>query len=140
MPRETKQRETVAQSLMPLGVGFMMFFLNGGWIVVTLLKETPSFWTNAGGYPLFLRDAMQLYYYPTLYLIVVVQIGLTAFFAYALKQQQSMLGILGLLSLGPSWLLLLICGAILTANNFSNLLSDRPLHWHPGDTRQTTPQ
>lgn len=30
------------------------------------LRETPSFWTNAGGYPVWLRDVVRYSYYPLL--------------------------------------------------------------------------
>jgi hypothetical protein len=48
-----------------LGIGL-------GWIEVMLeiLRETPVFWTNAGGYPYWLRDVARDWFYPLLFLSV----------------------------------------------------------------------
>ena len=41
-----------------------------GWILVMaeILRETPEFWTNAGGYPVWMRDAARDWFFPLLLL------------------------------------------------------------------------
>lgn len=49
-----------------------------GWIEVMMqvLRETPEFWTNAGGYPVWMRDGAREVFYPLLFLSVANLAGL----------------------------------------------------------------
>jgi hypothetical protein len=49
-----------------------------GWIEVMMeiLRETPEFWTNAGGYPVWMRDVARDWFYPLLFLSVANLAGL----------------------------------------------------------------
>ena len=52
-----------------------------GWVEVMMqvLRETPSFWTNAGGYPVWMRDTARDVFYPLLFLSVANLAGLVWF-------------------------------------------------------------
>lgn len=50
----------LALALVALAVGMPLL------IWFSWLRETPAFWTNAGGYPVWLRDLVLLSYYPLL--------------------------------------------------------------------------
>lgn len=98
----------------------------GAWIAATALKETPLFWRNAGGYPLSLRLALLEAYYPfTALLLGVCAIGFLRWLrAPQRSRRRSSFG----------WLVVaLALGAGIAwgvANNVTNLIEGRPLHFH----------
>jgi hypothetical protein len=49
-----------------------------GWVVLMMeiLRETPAFWTNAGGYPVWMRTATRELFYPLLFLESATLAGL----------------------------------------------------------------
>ena len=49
-------------------------------VSLSLLRETPSFWTNAGGYPIWLRELVLIAYYP----LFLMSLGGTALYSYLL--------------------------------------------------------
>jgi hypothetical protein len=118
---------------------FYAFILTGA----TILKETPLFWLNKGGYPIFLREVVLNYYYPSfiLYILVSMYIGLRI-----LKSNFTVLRLdpekreclscrvscskVQFLSILLIFLLIVLNVGILAANNVANLLNGRPLHTH----------
>ena len=42
-----------------------------------MLRETPQFWKNTGGFPIWLRDAVFFLFYPGLALSLVLAAGIT---------------------------------------------------------------
>jgi len=107
-----------AMSYLPyLGLGVLnVVYLIGSW-----LRELQDFWTNAGGYPVVLRELVQFGYYPLL--------G-TALFLHL---------VLGVCHRGylPAFLNVFVSiplglGLVIAwSNNVINLWMGRPLHWHP---------
>jgi hypothetical protein len=96
------------------------------WLVGTLLKETPQFWRNEGGFPIPLRAFILDFYYP--YLGVFL---LTCAFALGRDmlqgQRPSRSSLIGWTILG------LVIGAglaLLVSNNLVNLIENQPLHYH----------
>jgi hypothetical protein len=97
---------------------------------LTLLKENPLFWRNAGGYPVELRQAVLIFYYP---LLGISGLG-CAIYSVLAARSQAVLGhssrwvIAGTVLL---WALLFLNVGLLTANNLQNVLNGRPVHYHP---------
>lgn len=103
--------------------------MTGAILVLTLLKETPIFWRNEGGYAIWFRNWMEVSYYPVLFLVMSVCICTTAGeVRHAIKGRFSSSH---WLHLGVTWILLAASISLLVANNLSNLLHGNPLHWHP---------
>jgi len=50
-----------------------------GWVelLMAILRETPDFWTNAGGAPVWMRDSARVAFYP---LLLVSALNLTGLF------------------------------------------------------------
>ena len=98
-------------------------------IFLSMLRETPMFWRNAGGFPVILRDLVWLLFYPGL-------LGLTAacvthsWLAFArMRQSKSRSLVLSVVIM--QWMLWM--GVVLIAfwNNISNFIQGLPLHQHP---------
>jgi len=95
----------------------------------TVLRETPEFWRNEGGYPVFLRNLVYFGDYP---LLILVFSGTTAGTLLAWRLLGSHRGIaIGLLLLSAlQWMLFVIILVVMLWNNVENLLNGRPLHYH----------
>ena len=92
-----------------------------GW---TWLRETPEFWLNSGGYPLWLRELTPPLYYPCL-LLLMAATGVQVLPGCHPRTRVSL--VLWFLAAG---VLVLSC-IVLVENNVENLLEGRPLHYHP---------
>jgi len=93
------------------------------------LRETPYFWTNAGGYPLWLRDLVQVAYYPLLF----VYAGWLAFLSWQWMFRPSPSAKLFCVEatvLALMWMVVVLVAMLMLANNISNLIDGRPLHDH----------
>ena len=93
------------------------------------LREDQRFWTNAGGYPLWLRDLVLVAYYPLLLLYG----SLLAFLSWLLlcrpvRSVRLFYGQAMVLTL--LWAVLALVAVLMLANNFANLIDGRPLHAH----------
>jgi hypothetical protein len=97
------------------------------------LREEPIFWTNAGGWPIWLREIVQTSYYPLMLLEFLL---LTAFSGVSIQllSTRSRSANLAVILLPMLWGLLFLVIANSVANNLDNLLNGRPLHWHPDAT------
>jgi hypothetical protein len=95
----------------------------------SFLRENPSFWRNSGGYPILLRDAVLVGFYPLLVFTVLGIVGLTAFCARI--RMPSGFGCFEVLVMGLCWAL--VCGSLFVAfrNNVANLWNEKPLHEKP---------
>lgn len=94
------------------------------------LRETPLFWTHAGGYPVGLRFLVRFGFFPLWLAVAVVTLGVLGRGLASLRRE----GMTGLLSLAAGSVqggLLLVATCIAFHNNISNLLSGLPLHYHP---------
>jgi len=94
-----------------------------------ILRETPLFWKNSGGFPIWLRETVQVFFYPGLALSLLLTAWVTMLL-FKSAQRGNRLGA----GFWLSWLLqiALILGAltIMSWNNISNLMEDAPLHQH----------
>jgi hypothetical protein len=96
----------------------------------TLCRETPKFWRNAGGYPVWLRHLIQFGHYPLLFLVLGGTLaGSLLARRYLARNQGCGTGFVVVSAL--QWLLFLVCLVIMLWNNVDNLLHGRPLHYHP---------
>lgn len=128
---ENKQPSIVLQLLSASLLSAVFIVLNLIGMVFTWLKETPEFWTNAGGYPIWLRETVLESYYPGLLAVFLAQTLATIACAHALIKHGSGTALLSLMGLALSWLMLFATVSVLIANNILNLINDQPLHWRP---------
>lgn len=96
------------------------------WLGMTVLKETPSFWRNAGGYPVGLRQFVLDLYYPITAGLLIA--GLFQLSAIVFGGQRSRAVVVVTLV----FFAVLAAGlGLLVANNVVNLMEGRELHAHP---------
>lgn len=100
-----------------------------GLVICADLRETPLFWRNKGGYPLWLRDAVQIGFYPLAVVTVALAAALATSFAVTARRKSRG----GLVALQASLLAMVwvVAGAgmwVAWENNLRNLRHDRPLH------------
>jgi hypothetical protein len=92
------------------------------------LRETHSFWLNSGGYPIFLRDMVFVFYYPLLALSIVGLVVLTVGALLNLRIPIVFICFEALIIIG-CWALLIGSMTVSFSNNFENLWEGRPLHY-----------
>lgn len=93
------------------------------------LREMPHFWTNAGGYPIWLRDLVLVAYYP----LLTIYVALLALLSWLLVSRPSRsvgLFCVEAAVLGLLWLVVALVAILMLANNITNLIEGRPLHAH----------
>lgn len=109
---------------------YVAAFLKAGFLLPFVwLRETPYFWTNVGGYPLWLRDLVLIAYYP----LLLVYVGSLSFLSWQLLCQpaRSVRGFcVEAVVLGLLWLVVALVATLMLANNIANLIDGRPLHDH----------
>jgi hypothetical protein len=101
--------------------GMLMLF-------AALLRETPAFWRNAGGFPLLLREVVLLLFYPGL-LVLAIGVLLSTAIAWRWRQNSRLLPSVWLAG-AVQWLLFLAVLLIFAWNNLVNLFESAPLHQH----------
>jgi len=109
-----------------LGAGNLL--LLGILSVFVWLKETPLFWRNAGGWPIWLRELVFYSFYPFLGLEFLLFFG----FIWTGSKTDPAGDARGW-RWGVALFFLLCLGGIvgyLVSNNIYNLLHGYPLHWH----------
>lgn len=93
------------------------------------LREAPQFWTNAGGYPLWLRDLVLVAFYP----LLLIYVGLLAFLSWLWIFRPSRfvrLFCVEAVVLLFLWVVVALVATLTLANNIANLIDGRPLHDH----------
>jgi hypothetical protein len=110
------------------GISMLIFALCIG--VLTVLKEPPAFWTNAGGYPVGLRHFVLEFYYLLLLAYLGILLGLTLRGVGLLFRNDCAAALLFFAALMPAWLVTFLSIGLLVANNAVNLIEGRPLHYH----------
>ncbi len=115
-------------------VGWIALGLVGGGLCALLvwfawLRETPLFWRNMGGYPVWLRTTVLWAFHP---LLAVCFMG-SVYLSWALLARWTGSSRLWAVQAG----LVLLCWAMVglsvlfaAANNISNIIDGRPLHSH----------
>ncbi|WP_309399639.1 hypothetical protein [Cerasicoccus maritimus] len=129
---ESEESSITLQLLSAGALSALFIVLNLIGLGFTALKETPEFWTNGGGYPIWLRETVLESYYPGLIAVFLIQTLATIACIYTFFKHGSGAALLGLLGLAPPWLMFLVTVGVLIANNIWNLINNNPLHWHPG--------
>ena len=117
-----------------LGVGLMFVTLVAfaiGMLLVwfAILREDQVFWTNMGGYPIWLRDLVRLTYLP---LFVGTGLGLSvlSMICFSKLFRSLRFFIVESLVLLTCWGLLATSGYIALGNNVTNFIDGRDLHDH----------
>lgn len=109
-----------------LGLLCLIAILIGmGW-----LRETPLFWRNEGGWPVWLRDVVRWTFWPLL-LCVVLRLAwrtLRTLLRPGPNPRHLLVQIPVLMAL---WLLLGGVTGFVLANNMVNVLEGRPMHFKP---------
>jgi len=101
-------------------------------IILACLREQPSFWTNAGDWPIWLRELVETSFFPLLLLELLLLIVFSWVCIRLVSLGRSSTASPAVAVLPLLWALFLLVVAILAANNLENLLAGRRLHWHPG--------
>jgi len=96
------------------------------------LREVPMFWTNAGGWPVWLRDLVGFGFYPMLFLEIALLTLLSFVGLRCLARLQEPAVGVAVILLPVAWLLLFSVMGLVAFNNVENLIAGRPLHWHAG--------
>lgn len=106
--------------------GVMLLGVNTGF---TVLKETPLFWHNAGGFPVALRELVLAVYYPLLGLNALLCLVVAALIAF--EYRRSGRGAWWAVAVGVlMWGMLVFNVGWLMTNNVENLMIGRELHYH----------
>lgn len=129
MRKSRARRRSTTKAPLLVGGAAVNFLLLIVLITFSYLREEPIFWTNAGDWPIWLREMVQDSYYPLILLELVL---LTAFswISIQLLSTRSTSASLAVLLLPMLWGLLFLLVANSVANNLENLWNGRPLHWH----------
>lgn len=116
-----------------LGVLLAVLLLTGLGLVVLIgavLRETPLFWRQAGGYPVELRHLVLTLFYPAL-AGYFVWLAASSAVVLLLLRRGSRGAAACLLAITLNWLLLAGTMTVISWNNVENLLRGLPLHYHP---------
>ena len=92
-----------------------------------LLREDQMFWTNGGGYPVWLRDLVLITYLPLLAAMALLLLILSVILCAKICDPIRFCVIEALLLL-TCWSLITISGWIAFSNNLTNLIEGRDLH------------
>lgn len=109
-------------TLLVMGLGVVLVWF-------ALLRENQAFWTNAGGYPIWLRDLVRLTYMPLFSGSVALLVVLTMTCCSKVCASVRFF-VLETLILLLCWGLLATSGYISLSNNIMNLIEGRDLHSH----------
>lgn len=124
------QRQTLADG----GHLIVGAFVNASVLALLLffayLREQSSFWTNEGNWPIWLRELVGASFYPMLLLELFL---LTVFSGACFRTLGSgyRTATTVVLVVPFLWTLFILVLLIVGANNLENLITGRPLHWHP---------
>ena len=100
-----------------------------GLLAMAVLRETPQFWLNAGGYPVWLRALVQIFFYPGLGTSLLLTVGGTTSVFQAWRAGRRVGTGVWMLWLAQVALLVAVL-TIMSWNNVHNLFDDEPLHHH----------
>ncbi|MEI7955189.1 MAG: hypothetical protein WCJ66_08475 [Verrucomicrobiota bacterium] len=95
-----------------------------------ILRENQVFWTNAGGYPIWLRDLVLWTYIPLLGVAGLSLMALSMACFSRICRSKRFFAVEGLLLL-MCWAVLATSGYIAFSNNIVNIIEGRDLHYHP---------
>lgn len=87
------------------------------------------FWTNAGNWPIWLRELIGASFYPLLLLEFLLLMAFSGVWVRVLSSG-SPAGKTAVAVLPLLWALFLLIVVIMGANNLDNLIAGQPFHWH----------
>ena len=94
-----------------------------------ILREDQAFWTNVGGYPVWLRDLVCLTYLP-LFVGTGLCLSVLSMICFSRVCRSLRFFIVESLVLLTCWSLLVTSGCIALGNNVMNFIDGRDLHDH----------
>lgn len=97
-------------------------------LISAVLRETPVFWRDTGGFPVLLREIVLLVFYPGV-LLLAIGVLRSTWIAWRWRQD-SRLPVGVSLALAMQWLLFLGIFLVFAWNNLGNLFKGAPLHQH----------
>lgn len=112
---------------MPFGI--CILFVETCLLGTVFWKETPVFWRNEGGYPVWVRSVVLLGFYPVLLAAIACVLLFTASCIREYRTSRRV-ATTHLVVAVLMWLLLAGVFILLLANNLANLADGRPFHWH----------
>ena len=118
-------------ALLPVSLGFSALIFGMAW-----LKETPIFWRNVGGYPLWLRELVLEGFYPSVILLLILLLLTTI--SFLTRPSKGICCLVETFFAISTWVVFMGAGAVVVTNNVANLLEGRPLHAHPAETQLAT--
>lgn len=125
-----RQRQSWADGE-PLIVGaFVNFSFLLALVFFAFLREEPSFWTNAGSWPIWLREIVGAVFYPMLLLELLTLMVFTGLCVRSRGSRYRSTTI-AVVMLPLLWMLYVFVLLIVAVNNLDNLIAGQPLHWHP---------
>ena len=105
------------------------FLMAGLLLPFVWLRETQDFWTNAGGYPLWLRDLVLVAYYP-LFFVYLAWLSLLSWRWICRPSRDIKRFCVEAVLLALLWAVVALVVTLMLANNLDNLMDGRPLHAH----------
>ena len=132
MDANSESQERHAQILTGAGLLFATVVVLGLWgvlVVFAILRENQVFWTNAGGYPIWLRDLVLWTFFPLLGMAGLSLLALSMVcFSRVCRSLQFFV---------VEALLLLVCWGLFAStlyiafsNNLINIIEGRDVHTH----------
>jgi hypothetical protein len=124
------QRRSRADGAHLIAGAFVNVFFLVTLVFFTYLREQPLFWTNAGNWPVWLRELVGASFYP----LLLLELCLLTIFSVACIRRLSFghrTTTVVVASLPFLWMLLMLVLLLVGANNVENLMAGQPLHWHP---------
>lgn len=95
----------------------------------SFLRESELFWRSEGGWPIWLRNLVEMAFYP-LFVVLLGSVTLSVGWIVIGAPTRSRLGLLVWCILGGQILLMIGIIAVVLFNNVANLFSGRPIHSH----------
>lgn len=130
--KHTRQPPSTQALLLAAGaaINFLILLIL---ITFSYLREEPIFWRNEGESPVRLRELVATFYYPLLFIELLLLSAFSGFSIHHLSSRSSSAS-LAVILLPMLWGLYFMLIANSVFNNLENLFYGRPLHWHPDKT------
>lgn len=106
-----------------------LFVVSSLLVWFAILRENQAFWTNDGGYPIWLRDLV-LFTYKPLFLLAVMIVAALSMACFSKVCASVRFFVLESLVLVSCWALLATSGYIAMSNNIMNYIQGHELHSH----------
>lgn len=132
MHRHSANSDYITEILVGSGIFIATLAAIGVEVVLVwfaILRENQAFWTNAGGYPIWLRDLVRLSFMPLGVLTLLALVALTMACFSRVCRSLRFFAIEGVL-LVMCWGLFSTTAYIALNNNIRNLIEGRDFHSH----------